>query len=400
MRTLLAISALFAWACSGAGCGSQASDVEVEPVSHDGWDGNETGSTAPWSTTTSSGSFTTTTSAPTTTPTGTTPPTSTTPTGSTGTDPLIGWIGSPCVTAADCPYDDAVCVTDGFTDGMCTLPCDLYCPDEPGFPMTFCATEDELLPEAAALGEGACVSRCDFGAYAKTGCRSGYGCTVTSRANEDWTQAYTCLPGPSTELDACYLELAARGVSFEPTLRADDHPVDAPELSCHIDNPVYLHSPVHGVDLRYFYSEDPAQVLVDCETAHAIVDTVQDLIPQGVVEIEHVGTYSCRTIAGTGSLSQHALGRAIDLYGFWFEDGGYASVYDHWEHEDPSPDYWEGAFLYDATRRWYDDWVWNIILTPEYNDVHDNHFHVDLTEDAHVLHFMPYRYLGPAPYRD
>jgi len=29
--------------------------------------------------------------------------------------------------------------------------------------------------------------------------------------------------------------------------------------------------------------------------------------------------------------------------------------------------------------------VWNIVLTPNYNDAHRNHFHVDLTPDADTI---------------
>ena len=40
----------------------------------------------------------------------------------------FGFIGSPCETDGDCDYDGGVCLTDGFPQGMCSLPCDNICP--------------------------------------------------------------------------------------------------------------------------------------------------------------------------------------------------------------------------------------------------------------------------------
>lgn len=313
---------------------------------------------------------------------------------------LPGWIGSPCEADTDCPYDGAVCLTDGFPSGMCTQACDLYCPDEDGYPVTFCVDGGWLPASAAALGDGACHSRCDFELYPPTGCRDGYGCAHVSRANEPGTEGWACLAGRASELPACYQELADRGLAFEPTFVADGHPSDHPELTCHLQDPLYLIPPVLGIEIRYISHSEPDRVLVDCDTAHAIADTALDVAPEGVTELIHIGTYNCRTISGTSTLSQHALGRAIDIGGFTFEDGTTVTVYDHWEDGDAAPDTDEGLFLYDAVHRWYDDWIWNIILTPEYNDDHDDHFHVDMSEGSHTLHFTSERYLGPAPYDD
>ncbi len=296
------------------------------------------------------------------------------------------WIGDPCVTAEDCTYDGAVCLTeaDGFPEGHCSLSCPDYCPDATGFVETFCPAVDQLPSAAAALGDGACTSRCDFGAHPFVGCREGYGCVVADRATID-DQAWTCLPNVATAFSTCLTDLAARGVAFRPTVREDDHPADVPALTCHVEDPVWLDSPVAGLDLRYYYDAEPGDVLLGCEGAHALVDSAEDVGAFGAIEIVHLGTYNCRTIAGTETLSQHGLGNAIDLSYFTLADGHTASVYEDWEHGTDAPATEDGAFLYDAVHRWYDAWLWNIILTPEYNDAHDNHFHVDMTPDSHFL---------------
>ena len=34
---------------------------------------------------------------------------------------------------------------------------------------------------------------------------------------------------------------------------------------------------------------------------------------------------------------------------------------------------------------WHDLQTWNVVLTPDYNSAHDNHFHLDLTPGSHFL---------------
>ena len=324
-----------------------------------------------------------------------------------GSDPgPLGFIGSPCAAVADCEYDAAVCLTEGFPGGSCSQPCTLICPDRDGHPTTFCVDIDELPTSAGELGDGACVSRCDYGVFPDTGCRDGYGCVRAPRANEPATEVYVCLPGRDPEMSSCYADLAALGVAFEPTVIADAHPDTHPSLTCHIEEPVYILSPVHGVELTSSSGTVTPRVLGSCAMAHALSATVDDVAPLGVVAIEHLGTYNCRVIAGTDSLSRHAYGDALDIAGFRFADGTRYTLTDDWEHDTDSPMTDGGAFLYAAAHRWYDALLWNIILTPNYNAAHDDHFHVDLTPGSHVIGApgvpAPFAgpYIGPAPYAD
>ena len=310
-----------------------------------------------------------------------------------------GFIGSPCVSDADCPYEGGVCLTEGFPGGTCSLSCERLCPDADGYPVTFCVDAGEL-PPGTPLDEGACLSRCDFGLYPEGGCREDYGCVVVPRANEPETENYACLPNRRDELSRCYDELAAMGVAFEPTVIAEDHPSDYPNLTCSIQDAVYILGPVHGVDLRYYDGSPTPRVLAACAMAQALTDTIDDVAALGVSTLTHIGTYNCRVIEGTSTLSRHAYGDAIDIYGFTFEDGTTYTLVDDWEHDTTDP-VGEGAqFLYDAAYRWHDAQLWNIILTPNYNDAHDNHFHVDLTPGSDYIGFLGAFWIGPAPYRD
>lgn len=319
--------------------------------------------------------------------------------GDTG-EPLLGFIGSPCDVDADCAFEGLVCLApdEGFPKGMCSQACELYCPDADGYPTTFCAAASEL-PAAWDRGwDGACVSRCDFGAYPDGACRTDYACATAERANEPQTQVQSCLPGAISEITACQQDLADRGVDFAPTTRAPEQADGASEL-CVIDDPVLVYPPIAGVDILDYSGGLDEVMLTSCDAAHSIVDTVEDVADQGVVSVHHLGTYNCRVIAGTSTLSRHAYGDAIDLAGFEFADGTWWTLIDDWEHETTSFETDAGAFLYDAAHRWYDQGYWNIILTPNYNTAHDNHFHVDLTPGGDYIGFTG-GYIGPAPYAD
>ena len=310
----------------------------------------------------------------------------------------LGFIGSPCLNDEECAYDGGVCLTDGFPEGMCSLPCDNICPDESGHPVTFCVDADAL--PSASLSGGWCVSRCDFQVHPSMGCRADYGCVIESRYNEGSTENYSCIPGDETDLNDCHYSLADRGIAFEPTVRGEEHPEGRPDLTCRIEDPVWVLSPVFGVDLEYYDGTPTPRTRAACEMAHALGDTVADVVDQGVTSLLHIGTYNCRVIAGTSDLSRHSFADAIDIYGFGFEDGREWTLVDHWEHDTTSFDTDAGEFLYDAAYRWYDDWVWNIILTPNYNLAHDNHFHVDLSPGSHYVGATDGRYIGPALYVD
>ncbi len=315
-------------------------------------------------------------------------------------DALWGFIGSPCTADADCPYEGAVCLPEelGFPGGYCSAPCDGYCDDADGYPTTFCLDTAEL-SEAAVLGGGACLSRCDFAPYPAGGCRAEYGCAAGSRAFVDDSYTYVCKPHAASELGDCYLDLAARGVAFEPAIHTPEAPSDHPELSCEVEDALYLHSPVLGVELLYGSAVTDRQYAA-CNMAHALADTVQDVAADGVVDLYHYGTYHCRTISDSDTLSRHAYADAIDIAGFGFADGAVWTLYDDWEHDTTSFDSAAGEWLYTSAYDWYDAHIWTTILTPNYNVDHDDHFHVDLTPGSDFIGVSNGRYIGPAPYAD
>jgi hypothetical protein len=89
-----------------------------------------------------------------------------------------------------------------------------------------------------------------------------------------------------------------------------------------------------------------------------------------VAKVETMGTYSCRPIAGTERLSEHASANAVDVAAFVLADGRRISVLGGW-NDGP-----EGRFLRtvrnSACRRF------NIVLSPDYNAAHRDHMHFDM----------------------
>ena len=89
-----------------------------------------------------------------------------------------------------------------------------------------------------------------------------------------------------------------------------------------------------------------------------------------VVTFEHFGTYNCRPIAGSSSLSQHSYARAIDIAGFVLANGRRITVARDWSGKDDA-----AAFLRDV--RDGACGLFSTTLSPDYNAAHHDHLHLD-----------------------
>ncbi|MCB9688938.1 MAG: extensin family protein [Alphaproteobacteria bacterium] len=368
-------------------CSPESHDLRVEPHAFGSTDFEQTEPPIPPTTHTTPGTTGGT----------TTPGTTTTPV-PVGDEGPLGFVGSPCESDADCDYDGGVCLRDdqGFPRGTCSAPCDRTCDDAAGYPTTFCTDVDELPADVASLGAGGCLSRCNFQIHPVTGCRDDYGCVETSRPDGSGS-TYTCVPNEPSSLPACLQDLAGRGVPFEPTIIDDAHPSEDPSLTCHVEDPVKMFSGYLGVDITYYDGATGGSINGACSLAHAVADTIEDVADDGVVRLRHLGTYNCRLIAGSSSLSRHGYGDAIDIYGFDFDDGTAWTLVDDWEHDTTTFSTEAGEWLYDTSHGWHDQRLWNVILTPNYNSAHDNHFHVDLTPGSDFIGLLG-PYFGPSPW--
>lgn len=108
---------------------------------------------------------------------------------------------------------------------------------------------------------------------------------------------------------------------------------------------------------------------------HRVQPAAEQLLGSRVASLQHLGTYSCRRVNGgtTGRWSEHATANAIDIAGFTLEDGRQLTLSGDWA-EEGSEDA-EAAFLRQVRDGACD--VFGTVLSPEYNALHEDHFHLD-----------------------
>lgn len=104
---------------------------------------------------------------------------------------------------------------------------------------------------------------------------------------------------------------------------------------------------------------------------HVVRPAAVEIFGSPVARIETYGSFSCRNIAGTRRLSQHAFGNAIDVSGFRLEDGRVIDVKAHWGKRGK-----EGRFLKRVHSGACE--LFSVTLGPEYNAAHADHFHMDM----------------------
>ncbi|MFC4173085.1 extensin family protein [Microvirga sp. GCM10011540] len=107
---------------------------------------------------------------------------------------------------------------------------------------------------------------------------------------------------------------------------------------------------------------------------HVLQDAARQHLGQEVASVIHFGTYACRNInhRASGRRSEHAMANAIDIAGFVLADGRKITLLDDWSGSDPR----EAAFLRavrDGACRFFD-----VVLSPDYNEAHRDHFHFDM----------------------
>ena len=98
----------------------------------------------------------------------------------------------------------------------------------------------------------------------------------------------------------------------------------------------------------------------------------QQILGSRLARIETMGSYSCRTVAGTDRMSAHATARAIDVAGFVLADGRRYTVLSDWESPDPQVRAFFATIQQSACKRF------GTVLGPAYNPAHRDHLHVEL----------------------
>jgi hypothetical protein len=189
---------------------------------------------------------------------------------------------------------------------------------------------------------------------------------------------------PPTASSGCLAQLDALGVDY----------VEGP-AGRGIATPVTVTLPLNG--MVYKSGTTPRKTLyLDCQLALSLWRTADLVKRQGIVAIQDYGIYNYRCINQSvqppcpgSSLSQHAFAMAIDIAALEKADGTRYIVDQDWiidalpDGEDTctvSPAAGDkNQLLHQLLCQWHDLEVYRILLTPNYNAAHRNHFHVDLT---------------------
>ena len=171
-----------------------------------------------------------------------------------------------------------------------------------------------------------------------------------------------------------------------------------------IDDPITVNLPLNGVAYRYSGNTTDRKTLMgDCTLMKSLAQAAPILRAHDITKIIDIGIYNYRCIDQSlsppnCSMSQHAYAKAIDLAELVTSADVHYSVLKDWVIDTG------GMTCTAATENEKDDFlhkiicelkaadVWNIVLTPNYNADHRNHFHVDLTKDADFIK----RTIGPA----
>ena len=167
-------------------------------------------------------------------------------------------------------------------------------------------------------------------------------------------------------------------------------------------DPITVMGPVNGVPYRYLGNTSPrAMFFMDCRLALSLAKAAPILRARDVVEVEDIGVYNYRCINNDGTppncnvgMSEHAYAMAIDFGAFKTKDGGLYTVQTDFVIDpkteptctaatEPGKDAW----LHETICALKHDKIWNIVLTPNYNDLHRDHFHVDLTPGSDYIRF-------------
>lgn len=212
-------------------------------------------------------------------------------------------------------------------------------------------------------------------------------------------------------------------VAFENWKQTDEQCMDAlsrfgaktrkPDFDTPFVNaPVLLDGPIEGVEIRPRWPRSqPVNSVMDCRLALALVNLAREAKRHGVAQVLFYSTYrpikvpsgpcasgkkgrACRAAkkaykkAKQGKMSRHRRALAIDIRWFVMEDGETIDVLEHYERHSKKPPCKDepetsaGRFLKDFACALHEARTFNVMLTPNANKDHHNHFHFDITPDA------------------
>ncbi len=182
--------------------------------------------------------------------------------------------------------------------------------------------------------------------------------------------------GPPEPIEACEQRLENVGVTFEKS-RIPVHE-NKSGMTCGAPQAVrYVSGPG-----KIRWSGKPK---VACPVAMAlsrfevvVQEEAERHLGRAVKKIQHMGTYNCREMAAyPGWVSEHSYANAIDIRSFTLAGGKEIPVLGHYG-EPGAPKTASERFLQAVARRTVDEDIFSVVLTPAFDRLHRNHFHLDM----------------------
>ena len=170
----------------------------------------------------------------------------------------------------------------------------------------------------------------------------------------------------SRDIEACHQALDALGARYQ-TL--SDKSVSS---ECGISGRVEI-SGLSGVRFVPFETKCATALRLGMWLEHDVIPNAKESFDQELASLSHFGSYSCRAIRNSSGasrrMSEHATANAVDISGLTLTDGTKIILKDDWEDGE------KGTFLAEIRTgacRWF-----NVTLSPDYNELHADHFHFD-----------------------
>lgn len=109
---------------------------------------------------------------------------------------------------------------------------------------------------------------------------------------------------------------------------------------------------------------------------YAVAPAARQILGSDLVRVDTFGTYVCRAIIGGAQagtkLSEHGRANAVDVSGFVLKDGRRITILKDWQNPDPAVHRFLETIHASACKRFA------TVLSPKYNYVHRDHFHLDM----------------------
>ena len=198
---------------------------------------------------------------------------------------------------------------------------------------------------------------------------------LTPMANLDPDDDYVVAPPEPVE--DCEARLEAAGVEFSSS-RIPVHENKSGDFMCGAEQIVRYTRGPEKIRWRGSPKMTCAMALALARFETAIQEEAVEHLGARVAKIVHMGTYNCREMAEyPGWVSEHSYANALDVKAFVLANGRQVSVLDGWKATGKRGQA-ERDFLEALGHRAYDERHFSVVLTPAFDRLHRNHFHLDL----------------------